>query len=139
MPHEIDEEYFYCVWDKPRAGKQQKQLHRVDPRKQMGVVELIQFVRQYTEPLARKADPPARTKLFLYFSENTLLKNRLISSYTAPRISFRRLKEFRERHQLPNFAFPTFGPPQPPCSTSKPAAIWARYANFFSTHTSPRP
>jgi hypothetical protein len=36
VPHEIDEEYFYCVWDKPRAGRQQKQLHRVDRRKQMG-------------------------------------------------------------------------------------------------------
>jgi hypothetical protein len=24
LPHEIDEEYFYCVWDKPRAGRQQK-------------------------------------------------------------------------------------------------------------------
>ncbi|RZU35164.1 hypothetical protein [Edaphobacter modestus] len=103
VPHEIDEEYFYCVWDKPRAGRQQKQLHRVDRRKQMGVVELIQFVRQYTEPLALKTDTPANKKLFLYFSENTLLKHRLISSYTAPRLSSRRVKEFRDRHQLPHF------------------------------------
>jgi hypothetical protein len=110
VPHEIDEEYFYCVWDKPRAGRQQKQLHRVDRRKQMGVVELIQFVRQYTEPLALKTDTPASKKLFLYLSENTLLKQRLISSYTAPRISFRRLKEFRERHQLPNFSFSSIRP-----------------------------
>jgi len=110
VPHEIDEEYFYCVWDKPRAGKQQKQLHRVDRRKQIGVVELIQFLRQYTEPLAMTAETPARKKLFLYLSENTLLKDRLISSYTAPRISFRRLKEFRERHQLPNFSFSSIRP-----------------------------
>jgi integrase len=110
VPHEIDEEYFYCVWDKPRAGRQQKQLHRVDRRKQMGVVELIQFVRQYTEPLALKTDTPAGKKLFLYLSENTLLKHRLISSYTAPRISFRRLKVFRERHQLPNFSFSSIRP-----------------------------
>jgi integrase len=110
VPHEIDEEYFYCVWDKPRAGRQQKQLHRVDRRKQMGIVELIQFVRQYTEPLALKTDTPANKKLFLYLSENTLLKQRLISSYTAPRISFRRLKEFRERHQLPYFSFSSIRP-----------------------------
>jgi hypothetical protein len=110
VPHEIDEEYFYCVWDKPRAGRQQRQLHRVDRRKQMGVVELIQFVRQYTEPLALKTDTPANKKLFLYLSENTLLKHRLISSYTAPRISFRRLKEFRERHQLPYFSFSSIRP-----------------------------
>jgi integrase len=110
VPHEIDEEYFYCMWDKPRAGRQQKQLHRVDRRKQMGVVELIQFVRQYTEPLALKTDTPANKKLFLYLSENTLLKHRLISSYTAPRISFRRLKEFRERHQLPYFSFSSIRP-----------------------------
>lgn len=99
VPHEIDEEYFYCVWDKPRAGRQQKQLHRVDRHKQMGLVELIQFVRQYTEPLALKTDTPANKKLFLYFSENTLLKHRLISSYTAP-LSSRRIKEFCERHQF---------------------------------------
>jgi integrase len=110
VPHEIDEEYFYCVWDKPRAGRQQKQLHRVDRRKQMGVVELIQFVRRYTEPLALKTDTPAGKKLFLYLSENTLLTHRLISSYTTPRISFRRLKEFRERHQLPNFSFSSIRP-----------------------------
>jgi integrase len=110
VPHEIDEDYFYCVWDKPRAGRPQKQLHRVDPRKQLGVVELIQFVRQYTEPLALKADSPASKKLFLYLSENTLLKDRLVSSYTAPRISFRRLKEFRERHQLPDFTFSSIRP-----------------------------
>lgn len=110
VPHEIDEEYFYCVWDKPRAGRQQKQLHRVDRRKEMGVVELIQFLRQYTEPLALKTDTPANKKLFLYLSENTLLKHRLISSYTAPRISFRRLKEFRERHQLPYFSFSSIRP-----------------------------
>jgi integrase len=110
VAHEIDEEYFYCVWDKPRAGRQQKQLHRVDRRKQMGVVELIQFVRQYTEPLALKTDTPANKKLFLHLSENTLLKHRLISSYTAPRISFRRLKEFRERHQLPYFSFSSIRP-----------------------------
>jgi integrase len=110
VPHEIDEEYFYCMWDKPWAGRQQKQLHRVDRRKQMGVVELIQFVRQYTEPLALKTDTPASKKLFLYLSENTLLKHRLISAYTAPRISGRRLKEFRERHQLPNFSFSSIRP-----------------------------
>ncbi|WP_157467681.1 pentapeptide repeat-containing protein [Edaphobacter aggregans] len=30
-PHELDEDIFYCTWEKPRAGKQQRQLHRVDP------------------------------------------------------------------------------------------------------------
>ena len=110
IPHEIDEECFYCVWDKPRAGKEQKQLHRVDRRKQMGVVELIQFVRQYTEPLALNADPPANERLFLYFSENTLLKRRLISSCTAPRLSNRRIREFRERHRLPPFTLSNMRP-----------------------------
>ena len=110
IPHEIDEECFYCVWDKPRAGMQQKQLHRVDRRKQMGVVELIQFMRRYTEPLARQAGPPANKKLFLYFSENTLLKSRLISACTAPRLSFRRLREFRDRHRLPPFALSNIRP-----------------------------
>ena len=110
IPHEIDEECFYCVWDKPRAGRQQKQLHRVDRRKQMGVVELIQFVRRYTEPLALQAGPPANKKLFLYFSENTLFKNRYISSCTGPRLSFRRLREFCERHRLPTFTLSNMRP-----------------------------
>ena len=110
VPHEIDEDCFYCVWDKPRAGKQQKQLHRVDRRQQSGVVELIRFMRQYTEPLALNASPPANAKLFLYFSENTLLKHRLISSCTAPRVSFKRLREFQERHLLPPFSLSNIRP-----------------------------
>lgn len=110
VPHEIDEECFYCVWDKPRAGKQQRQLHRVDRRQQSGVVELIRFMRQYTEPLTLQAGPPANTKLFLYLSENTLLKQRLVSSCTAPRMSFRRLREFRERHGLPPFGLSNIRP-----------------------------
>ena len=51
----------------PELGKQQRQLHRADQRNQTGVVELIQFMRQYTEPLAPAAGPAERTKLFLYF------------------------------------------------------------------------
>jgi integrase len=110
IPHEIDEECFYCVWDKPRAGRQQKQLHRVDRRRQSGVVELIQFVRRYTEPLAQQSGPPANKKLFLYFSENTLLKSRLVSPCTAPRLSYRRLREFRDRHRLPPFTLSNIRP-----------------------------
>ena len=56
---------FYCVWDKPRAGRQQRQLHRADRRNQTGVVDLIRFMRRYTEPLASRAGPAERTKLFL--------------------------------------------------------------------------
>jgi integrase len=110
VPHEIDEGCFYLVWDKPRAGKLQRQLHRVDRRQQSGVVELIQFMREYTEPLARQASPPANTKLFLYRSTNTLLRNRLISSCTAPRLPSRRLKEFWQRHNLPPFSLSQIRP-----------------------------
>jgi integrase len=110
VPHEIDDDLFYCVWDKPRAGKQQKQLHRVDRRKQMGIVELIRFVRQYTEPLASQATPPESKRLFLYFSENTLLRRRLISPGTAPRLPFRRFREFCRRHRLPRFTLSQIRP-----------------------------
>jgi integrase len=106
IPHEIDDECFYCVWDKPRAGKQQKQLHRVDRRTKMGVIELIQFVRQYTEPLAQQADSPDNNKLFLCFSENTRLRYRTLSRYTA----LKRLRKFRERHGLPRFNFANMRP-----------------------------
>ena len=67
VPHEFDDDLFYCVWDKPRASKQQKQLHRVDRRKQMGVVELIQFLQQYTEPLALQAGPPKNKQTLSLF------------------------------------------------------------------------
>ncbi len=110
VPHEVDDDLFYCVWEKPRASKQQKQLHRVDRRKQMGVVELIQFLQQYTEPLAAQADPPENHKLFLYFSENKGLKRRLISPYTAPRLSWRRVRGFYQRHRLPRFSLSQFRP-----------------------------
>src|SRR5260370_14288303 len=49
----------------------------------MGVVELIQFLRQFTEPLASAAAPPECTKLFLYFSRSASVKGRLISPGTT--------------------------------------------------------
>ncbi|HAX42387.1 MAG TPA: hypothetical protein PLF84_00080 [Bryobacteraceae bacterium] len=110
VQHEVDDDCFYLVWDKPRAGKRQRQLHRVDGRQQSGVVELVRFMREYTEPLALKAGPPANAKLFLYQSENTWLKNRLISSCTAPRLSCRRLRQFREWHDLPPFSLSNIRP-----------------------------
>jgi integrase len=110
VPHEIDDDLFYCEWDKPRAGKRQKQLHRVDRRKQMGVVELIRFVQQYTEPLATQAAPPEKNKLFLYFSENTLLKRRLVSPGTAPRLSVLQVREFCRRHRVPHFSMSQIRP-----------------------------
>jgi hypothetical protein len=110
-PHEFDEGLFYCTWDKPRARKQQRQLHRVDRRNQMGVVELIQFLRRYTEPLATAADPPECTKLFLYFSRNPALKCRLISPGTTSGRNFiSHFPEFIERHGLPQFTLVNIRP-----------------------------
>jgi hypothetical protein len=110
VPHEFDDNLFYCVWDKPRAGKQQRQLHRVDRRKRMGVVELIQFLQQYTEPLALQAGPPKNKQLFLYFSENSQLKHRLVSPGAEPRLSFRRVRDFCRRHRLPRFSLSQIRP-----------------------------
>src|SRR6266404_4890730 len=80
--HELDENLYYCTWDKPRAGKQQRQLHRVDHRNQMGVVELIQFLQLFTEPLASAADSPKSAKLFL-FNRRVNRKCKLISDATS--------------------------------------------------------
>ena len=100
-PHELDDDLFYCVWDKPRAGKQQRQLHRADRRSHTGVVDLIRFMRMYTEPLASRADPPERTKLFLYFSA---MWNRIVSPSTTCGDGFVvNFQEFVERHELPHF------------------------------------
>ena len=112
-PHEFDEDLFYCTWEKPRAGKEQSQLHRVDRQKQMGVVELIQFLRQFTEPLASAADPPECRKLFLYFSKNLALKRRLISpgtSAAATKNFSPHVIEFIQQHRLPHFTLASIRP-----------------------------
>jgi hypothetical protein len=103
-PHELDENLFYCVWDKPRAGKQQRQLHRVGGHNQTGVVELTQFMRQYTEPLASRAGPAERTKLFLYLGPRQGADHMIVSPSTTCGDSFvNHFQEFVERHALPHF------------------------------------
>jgi hypothetical protein len=107
-PHELDENLFYCAWEKPRAGKQQRQLHRIDRRNQTGVVELIQFMRRYTEPLASRAGPAERTKLFLYFSP---LWRQIISPSTTSGDNFViTFREFVARHGLPHFTLVNMRP-----------------------------
>lgn len=109
-PHELDDHLFYCTWDKPRAGKQQRQLHRVDRRNQMGVVELIEFLRQYTEPLAIPADATLRGKLFLYSSQCQSLKGKLVAPGATPEAFQRNFYEFAERHDLPRFTLANIRP-----------------------------
>ncbi|HEX5432834.1 MAG TPA: hypothetical protein VFY05_01240 [Candidatus Angelobacter sp.] len=105
-PHEFDEDLIYCTWDKPRAGRQQRQLHRVDRRNQMGVVEMIQFVRQFTEPLAIVANPPECTKLFLYTSVS-----RLISPARWGGAGLEgHFRQFAGRHRLPRFTLANIRP-----------------------------
>jgi hypothetical protein len=98
-PHELDENLFYCVWDKPRAGKQQRQIHRVSQGNPTGVVELIRFVRMYTDPLASRAEPAERNKLFLYLSP---LWRRIVSPSTTSGDSFSiNFQEYVEQRGLP--------------------------------------
>jgi hypothetical protein len=105
VPHELDEKLFYCVWDKPRAGKQQRQIHRAGGRNQNGVVELIRFLRQYTEPLASRAGPAERTKLFLYLGQRRFSDSSIVSPSTTSGDSFvGNFREFVERHALPHFS-----------------------------------
>ncbi len=107
-PHELDESLFYCAWEKRRAGKQQRQLHRIDRRNQTGVVELIQFMRRYTEPLASRAGPAERTKLFLYFSPQW---GRIVSPSTTSGDGFViTFREFVARHGLPHFTLVNMRP-----------------------------
>lgn len=107
-PHELDDDLFYCVWDKPRAGKQQRQLHRAGGRSHTGVVDLIRFMEMYTEPLAAQAEPPERTKLFLYFSA---MWNRIVSPSTTCGDGFVvNFQQFAERHELPHFTLVNMRP-----------------------------
>jgi hypothetical protein len=107
-PHELDEGLFYCVWDKPRAGRQQRQLHRADRRNQTGVVDLIRFMCRYTEPLVLRAGPAERTKLFLYLSPKW---DRIVSPGTTCGDSFVvNFQEFVEGHALPYFTLVNMRP-----------------------------
>jgi hypothetical protein len=107
-PHELDDDLFYCVWDKPRAGKQQRQLHRAGGRNHTDVVGLIRFMRMYAEPLALRADQPERTKLFLYSSA---MWNRIVSPSTTCGDGFVvNFQEFVERHELPHFTLVNMRP-----------------------------
>jgi len=107
-PHELDEGLFYCVWDKPRAGKQQRQIHRIDQHKQTGVVELIRFMRTYAEPLASRAGPAERNKLFLYLSPRW---RRIVSPSTTCGDSFSiNFQEYVERRGLPHFTVANLRP-----------------------------
>ena len=107
-PHELDEGLFYCVWDKPRAGRQQRQLHRADRRNQTGVVDLIRFMCRYTEPLVLRAGPAERMKLFLYLSPKW---DRIVSPGTTCGDSFVvNFGEFVEGHALPHFTLVNMRP-----------------------------
>ena len=107
-PHELDEGLYYCVWDKPRAGRQQRQLHRADRRNQTGVVDLIRFMCRYTEPLVLRAGPAERTKLFLYLSPKW---DRIVSPGTTCGDSFVvNFQEFVEGHALPYFTLVNMRP-----------------------------
>ncbi len=108
-PHELDEDIFYCTWEKPRAGKQQRQLHRVDRRNQTGVVSLIQFLLRFTEPLLLEATNPVSTKLFLYLHQSGGTR-RILSPSNSSDTFHRHLRSFALRHSLPRFTFANIRP-----------------------------
>ena len=103
-PHELDEHLFYCVWDKPRARKAQRQLHRIDRRNEMGVVELIQFLQQYTEPLVARADPTERSKLFLFLDPSQGPAHPVLSPSAEGDRFVLHVAQFAARHTLPHFS-----------------------------------
>ena len=122
--HELDEDIFYCTWEKPRAGKQQRQLHRVDRRNQTGVVNLIQFLLRFTAPLALEAATPTSAKLFLYLGQSGNTR-RVLSPSTSPDIFHRNFRSFARRHGLPRF---TLAGPSAPFRNQPgpPHRVWSR-------------
>jgi integrase len=103
-PHAFDENLFYFTWGKPRAGKPQRQLHRADRGNATGVWELIQFLRQFTEPLASAAAPPESTRLFLYLYQSPRrAKTRILSPSIGGLWVWNHFRTFIDRHGLPRF------------------------------------
>jgi hypothetical protein len=98
--HELDEDIFYCTWEKPRAGKQQRQLHRVDRRNQLGVVNLVQFLLKFTGPLVSEAATTISAKLFLYLGQSGNTRG-VLSPSTSPGTFHRNFHSFARRHGLP--------------------------------------
>lgn len=109
-PHELDENLFYCAWDKPRAGKQQRQLHRIGPSNHPGVVEVIRYLLRFTEPLAAAADPMMATKLFMYRAAAANLRGRLIAPSVSPDVFNRYFHVYARRNQLSPFTLANIRP-----------------------------
>lgn len=98
-PHAIDTTAFYLVWTKRRSKSGlQRQLHHADPRGK-GVIELIQFLIAYTQPLVEQVPEPERGMLFLYrYSSGRRCRGAF--SLTQQAIS-REIVEFCGRNNLP--------------------------------------
>ncbi len=101
--HEIIDTLYYCIWHKARANEMQKQAHRKDPATNLGVVELIEFVRKYTEPLLSMAQPHERQKLFLYLYSGPGTRKIICPGGGAQAQFSVQIRKFREKHQFPHF------------------------------------
>ena len=99
-PHMIDASSFYVEWVKLRSKTGiQRQLHYIDPRGK-GVIELLQFLIKFTQPLVAQAQSYYQDKLLLYryrdYDEWAITFTRHSSGVN------RELKEFCKRNQTPD-------------------------------------
>ena len=100
-PHPIDTKAFYVVWIKRRSkAGVQRQLHSVDPRGK-GVVELLQFLRAYTQPLVAWASEYDQESLFLYRYGNP--QRQWTAVARKPDVINREVGAFCQRHNLREF------------------------------------
>jgi len=71
--HPLDDNRLMVEWDKPRAGRKYKRVQRrsFDTRRAYAAPNLINRLLQMTAPLARRARPQDKEKLFLLLSGQT--------------------------------------------------------------------
>lgn len=99
-PHPIDTKAFYVVWMKGRSKAGiQRQLHHVDPRGK-GIIELLLFLRAYTQPLVVWAQDYDQESLFIYRYGNPQRQRTAVGRADCIHHAVR---EFCKRHKLPEF------------------------------------
>jgi integrase len=100
--HPIDEQSAYMRWEKKRSSKGfQRQIYA----RQSRTIELLEFVRAFTEPLVAQAKSPDQALLFLYEERDYRTSNlvRVVSMHHRTAITH--LEGFCEKHNLFRFRF----------------------------------
>ena len=132
-PHELDDNLFYCVWDKPRAGKQQKQLHRrsAEPDGRSGTDSVPASVHR--TPGAGGGSGGTHKILPLFRQKPSDQKQARLAEYAPERGSRAQLQRVRRPSRLAQFTLASIRPRRRRSYIWKQGEISARSSSSSST------